>query len=51
MTSDVPSTVADANVGAVVSLVLFVTGWSEKVSTSLPAASSRRLLESVVGLV
>ena len=49
-TKDAPSTAADTNAGAVVSGVLFVTGWSVKVAVSLPVASSSRLSESVLGI-
>ena len=49
ITSAVPSTAADSNAGASVSAVLLVTVSSVKSAVSLPAASSRRLLSSVVG--
>ena len=49
MVSMVALTAADANAGAVVSGVAFVTARSVKVATSLPAASSSRLFASVPG--
>ena len=51
--SDVPSTVAELSVGAVVSDagVSFVTASSVKLATSLPAASASVLFVPEVGLV
>ena len=45
-----PSVACERFLTNVAAPVRFATGWSEKVATSFPAASSRRLLESVLGL-